>query len=75
MWGGDASIINGLIQVTGGNSNLFLMNPAGMIFGPNASINVPGDFVVTTGSAIGFGNDQWFQAFSDNDYSSLIGNP
>ncbi|MFM6153498.1 MAG: filamentous hemagglutinin N-terminal domain-containing protein, partial [Sphaerospermopsis kisseleviana] len=27
--GGDASVINGLIQVTGGNSNLFLMNPAG----------------------------------------------
>ncbi|MGB3513449.1 MAG: filamentous hemagglutinin N-terminal domain-containing protein, partial [Microcoleaceae cyanobacterium] len=26
--GGDASIINGLIQVIGGNSNLFLMNPA-----------------------------------------------
>lgn len=73
--GGDASIINGLIQVSGGNANLFLMNPAGMIFGPNASINVPGDFVVTTGSAIGFGNDQWFQVFSDNDYNALIGNP
>jgi filamentous hemagglutinin family protein len=28
--GGDASIINGLIQLTGGNSNLFLMNPAGL---------------------------------------------
>ncbi|MFM7366215.1 MAG: filamentous hemagglutinin N-terminal domain-containing protein, partial [Sphaerospermopsis kisseleviana] len=32
--GGDASVINGLIQVTGGNNpNLFLMNPAGFIFG------------------------------------------
>ncbi|MGK7927923.1 MAG: filamentous hemagglutinin N-terminal domain-containing protein, partial [Spirulina sp.] len=29
--GGDASIINGLIQVTGGNSHLFLMNPAGIV--------------------------------------------
>ena len=27
--GGDPSIINGLIQVTGGNPNLFLMNPSG----------------------------------------------
>ncbi|MEQ8539537.1 MAG: filamentous hemagglutinin N-terminal domain-containing protein, partial [Coleofasciculus sp. D1-CHI-01] len=35
--GGDASVINGLIQVTGGNPNLYLMNPAGIIFGPNAS--------------------------------------
>ncbi|WP_322742775.1 two-partner secretion domain-containing protein [Synechocystis salina] len=73
--GGDVSIINGLIQVSGGNANLFLMNPAGMIFGPNASINVPGDFVVTTGSAIGFGNDQWFQAIADNDYGALVGSP
>uniref|UniRef100_A0ACD5GZT2 Filamentous hemagglutinin N-terminal domain-containing protein n=1 Tax=Desertifilum tharense IPPAS B-1220 TaxID=1781255 RepID=A0ACD5GZT2_9CYAN len=32
--GGDASIINGLIQVSGGNSNLFLINPAGILFGP-----------------------------------------
>jgi filamentous hemagglutinin family protein len=31
--GGDASVIEGLLQVTGGNSNLFLMNPAGIIFG------------------------------------------
>ena len=34
--GGDPSVINGLIQVTGGQSNLFLMNPAGIIFGSNA---------------------------------------
>ena len=32
--GGDPSIINGLIKVSGGNSpNLFLMNPSGIIFG------------------------------------------
>ncbi|HAG82912.1 MAG TPA: hypothetical protein DCL61_17560, partial [Cyanobacteria bacterium UBA12227] len=42
--GGDASIINGLIQVTGGNSNLYLMNPAGIVFGSQASLNVPADF-------------------------------
>lgn len=39
--GGEASIINGLIQVTGGNSNLYLMNPAGIVFGAGASLNVP----------------------------------
>ncbi len=73
--GGDASIINGLIQVSGGNANLYLMNPAGVIFGPNAMINVPGDFVVTTATGIGFGNDQWFKAVGSNDYQTLIGNP
>lgn len=39
--GGNVSYINGLIQVTGGNSNLFLMNPSGIVFGSNASLNVP----------------------------------
>nr|RNJ67960.1 MAG: filamentous hemagglutinin N-terminal domain-containing protein [Leptolyngbya sp. IPPAS B-1204] len=39
--GGDASVINGLIRVTGGNSNLYLMNPAGIVFGPNARLDVP----------------------------------
>ncbi|MBN3944725.1 CHAT domain-containing protein [Nostoc sp. NMS9] len=73
--GGDPSIINGLIQVTGGNSNLFIMNPAGVIFGPNAQINVPADFTVTTATGIGFDDRFWFNAVGKNDYSNLIGNP
>ncbi len=72
--GGDPSIINGLIQVTGGNSNLFLMNPAGILFGTNASLNVPADFTATTANSIGFG-DNWFNAFGDNNYAALVGNP
>ncbi|HEY9807317.1 MAG TPA: filamentous hemagglutinin N-terminal domain-containing protein, partial [Candidatus Obscuribacterales bacterium] len=54
--GGDASVINGLLQVSGGNSNLFLLNPSGIIFGPSASLNVPASFTATTASGIGFGN-------------------
>ena len=73
--GGNPSIINGLIQVTGGNSNLYLMNPAGMVFGQNASLNVPGDFMATTATGIGFGNNNWFNAFGSNNYSNLVGNP
>lgn len=81
--GNDPSIINGLIQVTGGNSNLYLMNPAGIIFGQGASLNVPGDFIATTATGIGFGQitdggtdgGGWFNAFGDNDYQALTGNP
>ena len=72
--GGDPSIINGLIQVTGGNSNLYLMNPAGIVFGSSASLNVPGDFTVTTATGIGFG-DNWFESVGSNDYQELVGNP
>ncbi|MEQ9372149.1 MAG: filamentous hemagglutinin N-terminal domain-containing protein [Coleofasciculus chthonoplastes F3-SA18-01] len=73
--GGDASIINGLIQVSGGNSNLFLMNPAGIVFGENAWLNVPADFTATTATGIGFGEGNWFNAFGGNEYQDLVGNP
>ncbi len=73
--GGDPSIINGLIQVTGGNSNLFLMNPAGIILGSNAQLNVPASFTATTATGIGFSGNNWFNAFGVNDYQKLIGTP
>ncbi|WP_424100969.1 CHAT domain-containing protein [Moorena producens] len=73
--GGEASIVDGLIRVVGGNSNLFLMNPAGWMFGANARLNIPGDLTVTTANRIGFGEDNWFTSFGSNDYQTLIGNP
>ncbi|MBD0347444.1 MAG: filamentous hemagglutinin N-terminal domain-containing protein, partial [Coleofasciculus sp. Co-bin14] len=72
--GGEPSLINGLIQVSGGNSNLFLMNPAGIVFGSGASLNVPASFTATTATGIGF-EGGWFQAFGTNDYRSLGGTP
>lgn len=73
--GGNPSIIDGLIQVTGGNSNLFLMNPAGIVFGANALLNVPAAFTATTATRIGIGENNWFNAFGSNNYNSLIGTP
>jgi filamentous hemagglutinin family protein len=72
--GGDASLINGLITVTGGNSNLFLINPAGIVFGPNASLNVPAAFTATTATNVGFGSN-WFNATGANNFSTLVGTP
>jgi filamentous hemagglutinin family protein len=72
--GGDPSVINGLIQVSGGTSNLFLMNPAGIIFGSEAQLNVPAAFTATTATGISFG-DNLFNATGINDYTSLVGTP
>ncbi len=72
--GGNPSVINGQLQVAGSNANLFLMNPAGIIFGTNASLNVPGAFTATTANGIGFGSN-WFNAAGTNNYANLVGNP
>ncbi|AFZ16944.1 CHAT domain-containing protein [Allocoleopsis franciscana] len=71
---GNASNINGLIQVSGSQANLYLMNPAGIIFGSNASLNVPASFVATTATSIGISNN-WFNAAGINDYTQLNGTP
>ncbi|WP_413160311.1 CHAT domain-containing protein [Capilliphycus salinus ALCB114379] len=72
--GGDASIINGLIEMTGGSSNLFLINPSGILFGPNSQLNLPGDFTATTANGVQFG-EEWFNAEGLNNYEILMGNP
>ncbi|MDJ0745970.1 MAG: CHAT domain-containing protein [Xenococcaceae cyanobacterium MO_167.B27] len=71
---GNASDIQGTIQVTGGNANLFLINPAGVIFSETAQLNVPAAFTVTTGNGVSFG-DNWFSASGDFNASILNGTP
>ena len=73
--GGDASLINGILKVSGSNANLYLMNPAGIVFGKDASLNVPGAFTATTANGIGFGNGNWFNAVGSNNYAVLTANP
>jgi filamentous haemagglutinin family N-terminal domain len=72
--GGSASQIDGILRVSGSRANLYLMNPAGVIFGRNARLDLAGSFTATTASGIGFANG-WFSAVGDADYDALIGNP
>jgi filamentous hemagglutinin family protein len=73
--GGDPSVINGLIQLTGGNSNLYIMNPAGVIFGANASLNVPASFTATTANGIQVGNSWFGMNTIASDLKNLTGTP
>jgi len=54
--GKETSQINGTLRVTpdGGRANFYLLNPNGVLFGNGASIDVPGDFHVTTAHFIKF---------------------
>jgi filamentous hemagglutinin family protein len=61
--GGNPSNIFGTIQTTGfGSANLFLMNPAGIVFGPNASLNVGGSATFTTADYLRFADSAKFNA-------------
>ena len=59
--GGNPSAIFGAIQTTNfGNANLFLMNPAGFLFGPNATVNVGGMVAFTTADYLRLSNGVLF---------------
>ncbi|MCC5638182.1 filamentous hemagglutinin N-terminal domain-containing protein [Nostoc sp. CHAB 5844] len=74
--GGNRSDIFGTLKTSGnGTPNLFLLNPHGILFGPNASLNVSGSFVATTANAIAFGNQGFFSASVPNNPALLTVNP
>jgi filamentous hemagglutinin family protein len=74
--GGNPSNIFGILGVLGkAKANLFVINPNGIVFGPNASLDVQGSFVATTASAVGFGNQGIFSASAPEPPQLLNVNP
>jgi filamentous hemagglutinin family protein len=72
--GTEASEIMGRLGVQG-NADLFLINPRGIVFGENASLDVNGSFVATTADAIQFGELGLFSSVEPNAVPLLTVKP
>ncbi len=70
--GANPSNILGTLGRANGNANLFLINPHGIVFGANASLNIGGSFVASTANAVQFGNIGFFSATDQNIPSQLL---
>ena len=71
--GGNISNIFGTIQTTGfGNANLFLMNPAGFLFGPTATVNVGGMMTFTSADYLKLADGVRFNATPNASADALL---
>src|SRR5262245_6301572 len=71
--GWNVSNIFGTIQTTGfGNANLFLMNPAGFLFVPNATVYVGGMMTFTTANYLKLADGARFNAIATAAADSLL---
>jgi filamentous hemagglutinin family protein len=64
--GESASAINGILS-SQGSANFFLINPNGIIFGENASLDVGGSFIATTADSVEFEDGAEFSADPTQD--------
>ncbi|HTZ36700.1 MAG TPA: filamentous hemagglutinin N-terminal domain-containing protein, partial [Stellaceae bacterium] len=60
--GGSPSTIDGTVKSSIKGANLYLINPAGVVFGPGGSVNVSGSFSASTANYLKLKGGARFQA-------------
>jgi filamentous hemagglutinin family protein len=73
--GGQQSLIDGRLQSTIPGANLYLLNPSGVLFGPNARLNVRGSFHVSTADYLRLADGATFSAHLGEKSTLTIASP
>ena len=60
--GGQSSFIDGMLRSDIPDANLYLLNPSGVLFGENATLDVRGSFTVSTADTVYLGDRGQFNA-------------
>ncbi len=69
--GGNSSWIDGNLRSDIPGADLYLLNPAGLMFGPNASLDIGGSFHVSTADYLSMGqNERFYTIPRENDVLS-----
>ena len=70
--GGNASRIDGMLRSAIPGADLYLLNPAGVMFGQNASLDLSGSFHVSTADYLRLGeNERFYSVPNENDILSV----
>lgn len=73
--GGSPSSIDGTLRSGIAGANFFFINPSGVMFGPNAVVDVSGSFAASTANYVKLANGAQFVAALDADDSMLSTDP
>src|SRR5215813_5279397 len=73
--GGERSFVDGLLRSSIAGANLYLLNPSGFMFGPNAVLDVSGSFHVSTADYLRLADGGTFQANLQNASALTVAPP
>ena len=73
--GDEISNIDGTLRSTMPNADFYFLNPAGIIFGPNAELDVQGSFYVSTADYLRFQDGKEFHTYTSKESLLTVASP